>query len=717
MIFFMMLISLQGLYSETKILSQTQSSVYCLGENINLTIDADGNNLKYQWFRDGIILNHENKNILNLYNLKYENSATYQCEIIGELDSNSIKSDPIAVYVASPTEITEQPLHSGWEFGKRVKFTVGAHINGNGEEKDVKFQWYKGKERFKDTISNYQFFKNKWRIVGSQSPILEITFLMPQDQSDSIYCVVTGRCGSAKTNYVKLKENAFFKYKVLTPYINKCVGDSAVLKVEVTQTEPGTLIYQWYRTGNRKVYDDDRISGSNTKTLTIRNTNLEDNGTYYLRITHLESGYFLNTYTISLFIETDPNINPLRPEYTVYNRKNGTELYGVLRINVSSLFVENYYFEWYCNNVLTYKGKGINGYMVLIPNPGLKYEGKWYCKVIGNCGVVFTDTCYVRLGYKDIYSCMGTDTVLSVRKHPNDTGQMRYNWYFNGSLIHNDKKFQGSTTIDLSIKSMILNDEGRYHCYAYNEITKETSYIGFVYLDVMDAPKIRKILFDTLVVFKNMAMEVYMTILTESETYIELYKDSVFYKTLYFNPANWEDTFYTISMCATGKDSNLRGTIAVLPSGKYKFHIVNQCGDIWGREFVIINRDEKKGIVNISKDDKNNFSDINSNLEDKSVSTFPENEDISEELQTFPETGINDNYNDESIFIYPNPATDYICLKPSDGSDIQIFDMLGVNVINVGTRHALSLRIDISNLPSGMYFIKIGNRIEMFVKM
>ena len=49
---------------------------------------------------------------------------------------------------------------------------------------------------------------------------------------------------------------------------------------------------------------------------------------------------------------------------------------------------------------------------------------------------------------------------------------------------------------------------------------------------------------------------------------------------------------------------------------------------------------------------------------------------------------------------------------------IQIFDILGIEVMSVGTGLDLSTqRIDVSGLPSGVYYIKIGDRVEKFVKM
>ena len=78
--------------------------------------------------------------------------------------------------------------------------------------------------------------------------------------------------------------------------------------------------------------------------------------------------------------------------------------------------------------------------------------------------------------------------------------------------------------------------------------------------------------------------------------------------------------------------------------------------------------------------------------------------------------------------IYPNPAKDYIEIKLAafnltlkrgidEYYDIQIFDMLGVIVLTVEQTSPSVRRIDISNLSPGMYFIKIGSRVDKFVKM
>jgi photosystem II stability/assembly factor-like uncharacterized protein len=79
--------------------------------------------------------------------------------------------------------------------------------------------------------------------------------------------------------------------------------------------------------------------------------------------------------------------------------------------------------------------------------------------------------------------------------------------------------------------------------------------------------------------------------------------------------------------------------------------------------------------------------------------------------------GVENNIEKNEYFIYPNPATDYIVIQPSEGSKIEIFDMLGVNVSSADGGIKGGGRLDISYLSAGIYYIKFGKQIEKFVKL
>jgi len=92
---------------------------------------------------------------------------------------------------------------------------------------------------------------------------------------------------------------------------------------------------------------------------------------------------------------------------------------------------------------------------------------------------------------------------------------------------------------------------------------------------------------------------------------------------------------------------------------------------------------------------------------------------------------VNENSNSiENIIISPNPATNYIGIaippleKGSGGVApvVKVFNVLGVCVITsppapLHSGEGSKVWLDVSHLPTGVYFVQIGNRVCRFVKM
>ena len=83
-----------------------------------------------------------------------------------------------------------------------------------------------------------------------------------------------------------------------------------------------------------------------------------------------------------------------------------------------------------------------------------------------------------------------------------------------------------------------------------------------------------------------------------------------------------------------------------------------------------------------------------------------------------------------SSMLYPNPATDYVeivipSLEQGVGGVapvVRVFNVLGVCVITLPpaplhSREGSKVRLDVSHLPHGVYFVQIGSRVQRFVKM
>lgn len=71
------------------------------------------------------------------------------------------------------------------------------------------------------------------------------------------------------------------------------------------------------------------------------------------------------------------------------------------------------------------------------------------------------------------------------------------------------------------------------------------------------------------------------------------------------------------------------------------------------------------------------------------------------------------------ITIHPNPATDYIEVSGGVG-DVKVFDVMGSLVLThplTPSQEGGQYRIDVSMLPKGVYFVRVGAKMYKFVKM
>jgi hypothetical protein len=85
-----------------------------------------------------------------------------------------------------------------------------------------------------------------------------------------------------------------------------------------------------------------------------------------------------------------------------------------------------------------------------------------------------------------------------------------------------------------------------------------------------------------------------------------------------------------------------------------------------------------------------------------------------------PSLSVNDAYNaisETSIKPYINPLTKELTIEDLLGNEtIQIYSMLGNNVINTKNTDGTIARINITNLSTGVYIVKVNNQVTKFLK-
>jgi len=81
--------------------------------------------------------------------------------------------------------------------------------------------------------------------------------------------------------------------------------------------------------------------------------------------------------------------------------------------------------------------------------------------------------------------------------------------------------------------------------------------------------------------------------------------------------------------------------------------------------------------------------------------------------------GVSDISEQDSVTIYPNPTVDFLTVKGQylASKKIQLFDILGQKVnLSVLTQENNTLRIDIGNIPKGIYLLRINGVIKKIIK-
>lgn len=79
-------------------------------------------------------------------------------------------------------------------------------------------------------------------------------------------------------------------------------------------------------------------------------------------------------------------------------------------------------------------------------------------------------------------------------------------------------------------------------------------------------------------------------------------------------------------------------------------------------------------------------------------------------------TDVRNTLAENTIAVYPNPATNYILLKdiPGDAKEIMVYSISGVKVMSLSGQIS---KIDISSLKPGIYIVRVQNQMFKFSKI
>jgi hypothetical protein len=361
------------LFDSPRIFSQSQSAVYCQGDEIILGSTSNGTNLTYQWFKDGLPIPGATSNGLVFASADYTDSGVYEFQITGENVCPVAQSDSIVIHVARDTEITEQPMNASGAIGGSAQFTFDAHANGLPPTYRTNIQWYR------DSLP----MENNDRVSGAQSDILHIRdlafddFFTPDTVAREYYAMIIGRCDTAYTVSVMIEESSFVINSIQS-VSEVCSGEPLTFSVDATTRGNDQIMYQWIKDGVDLV-DDMNITGSMTSALNIASSEIANEGEYAVRI------YSNNNMTgvVSTPFDLDVKEGPaITQDLDVASNLSAGD---PLNLSVTATGDADLRYEWFKDGV-SVQDDIVNTYS--IPATATGDTGEYFVVISNDCGQI-----------------------------------------------------------------------------------------------------------------------------------------------------------------------------------------------------------------------------------------------------------------------------------------------------------------------------------------
>ncbi|MBO7572585.1 MAG: immunoglobulin domain-containing protein [Bacteroidales bacterium] len=188
------------------ILVQPQDLDVCTGGSLSLSLTADGDGLRYVWYRNGEMLNN-NQPTYTAPGVAAQYGGEYWCKVESEHGCAAAYSDTVTVTVGTTPEISWQPTPAVMAICEGEEYALRMRATGDG----VHYQWY----------------NNGVAIPGQTTDSLYIAHVT-RSNDGVFYCIASNACDEARTNNATLTVNNA-PDMTLGPDRNPCRGESVVL--------------------------------------------------------------------------------------------------------------------------------------------------------------------------------------------------------------------------------------------------------------------------------------------------------------------------------------------------------------------------------------------------------------------------------------------------------------------------------------------------------
>lgn len=413
------------------ITTQPQDVAGCSNKDISLSVLASGNNLAYQWQKNGTNIGGANSADYTIVNSRNSDAGIYR--VIVSNPCGSVTSNVARVDIGDSVFVRSLPQDQSVCPGSNVSFTI------NAVGRNLQYSWR----------------KNGVLITGAVSSTLNLSNVGSKDSA--VYRVeVTGGC-SEKVVFAEVTLSLKpATVSIKTQPVSKagCAGSAQTFMVEV-DGNPNAYTYQWRRNGTP-------ITGATTATLNFPSLSPNDvdsatSTAIYDVIILSPCGASLTSNAVTLTLKSMVSITS--------GLTNITSCAGeAVDLRVGTVGATK--FVWRKDGVVL---AGETTAVYTIPALGARTSGTYSVTVSGDCGNDATSQSIVTVGtapaivdadkMQDITSCGGTNVSLQSKASGNN---LNYVWRKNGNVI------TGANTSALALNNITAADSGTYIVEIYN---------------------------------------------------------------------------------------------------------------------------------------------------------------------------------------------------------------------------------------------------------
>ena len=421
----------------------------CVGESVSFDVVASGTNLSYTWRKNGIDLIDDLKisgsasASLTIDNLQVSDAGSYSCLVRG--DEGPENSFPATLNVNELTDVILQPLDGTRCEGDDALFVTGAVGNITG------YRWqFNGIDLVGDG-----------RITGSSTSTLAVASITTADMG-IYHCIVSGLCASDISNAATMLVHENTSITSQPTAVSGCTGTAASFSVT---TSGGGISYQWKK-GGVDLVNDGRISGVNSKDLTISTIQVSDAGTYNCMVSGPCGSENSLAANLTVSPETLISTQPVDKDHC-----EGDD--AIFSVEAEGLGLT---YQWRMEGTpLVEDGVHIIGSdseTLIISELAGTDQGSYQCFVSGACDDYLSDPAALIVQPRvqiithplDDTKCSGQSVTLSVSSANISNG---FHWKKDGVKLSSGPKFSGVNTPNLTIADLSLAEAGIYSCMVY----------------------------------------------------------------------------------------------------------------------------------------------------------------------------------------------------------------------------------------------------------